>query len=216
VKSQLSLSLPPTPALSRSDFIVAQGNEAAVKFIDSWPSWPTTAAALYGPPGCGKSHLGSAWATRARAVLLDAEQLDEIPGEEHHAIVVDNVGGRTLPRHDARLFALLNRPGHVLLIGRDAPASWSVLMPDLQSRLQALLAFSLWAPDEALLAALIEKLFADRQLRVAPTVIERVLLVLERSPAAIRDFVERVDHEALAQKRAVSLALVRELLPESA
>jgi hypothetical protein len=38
---------------------------------------------------------------------------------------------------------------------------------------------------------------------------------LERSPAAIREFVERLDREALAQKRSLTAALVRELLPSA-
>jgi len=88
------------------------------------------------------------------------------------------------------------------------------MLPDLASRFSALLALPLWAPDDALLAGIARKLFTDRQLIVPDAVISRMLLSLERSPAAIRDFVDRADAKALAEARPINLALIRELLSE--
>ena len=45
-------------------------------------------------------------------------------------------------------------------------------------------------------------------------VIEKMVTSLERSPAAIRDFIARADERALAEGRGVTLALVREMLAE--
>jgi chromosomal replication initiation ATPase DnaA len=132
---------------------------------------------------------------------------------EYGAIVVENVDACAPDAaRDAVLFALLERGGAVLLTGRRAPSQWSAAVPDLASRYRALLAFALWEPDDALLAALARKLFADRQLPVPDAVIEQMVRSLERSPAAVRDFVARADTKALAEKRPVTVALVRELL----
>jgi chromosomal replication initiation ATPase DnaA len=128
------------------------------------------------------------------------------------AIVIDNVDLADPVERDSALFSLLNRGEAMLLVGREPPSDWPVLLPDLASRFRALLTFSLWAPDDTLLGALARKLFSDRQLRVPDSVIDRMIVSLERSPASIRDFVHRLDQEALAQKRAISLALLRELL----
>ncbi len=214
MSAQLTFALGAKSALSRADFIVAPGNVEAVTFIDSWPNWSTNAVALFGPPGCGKSHLANAWAERVEAKILDARALDDDVATELRAdaVVVDNVDAATPAGRDHALFVLLNRPCSILLIGREAPAVWPVLMPDLASRFRALLAFPLWAPDDALLAALARKLFADRQLRVPENVIARMVVLVERSPASIREFVERLDREALAQGREINLTLVRELL----
>ena len=76
------------------------------------------------------------------------------------------------------------------------------------------LAFSLWQPDDALLEALTRKLFTDRQLAVPDPVVMRILRSVERSPAAIRDFVALADACALAEKRPISVALVSRLLAE--
>jgi chromosomal replication initiation ATPase DnaA len=215
--SQLALPLATDPALSRDDFVVAPGNARAVAFIDSWPAWPVSAAALHGPPGCGKTHLAKVWADRAQAEIVDARALDDLIAAElpTRAIFVDNVDLADPAERDSALFSLFNRGEAMLVVGREPPSDWPVLLPDLASRFRALLTFSMWAPDDALLGALARKLFSDRQLRVPDAVIDRMIASLERSPASIRDFVHRLDQEALQQKRAINVALLRELLPRT-
>jgi len=215
--SQLTLPLATDPALTRDDLVVAPGNTEAVAFIDSWPAWSAPTAALYGPAGCGKTHLALVWAKRAGARIIDARSLDDglAAPLKAVALVIDNVDLADPAERDSALFALFNRGETMLLIGRETPSDWPVLLPDLASRFRALLAFSLWAPDDALLGALARKLFTDRQLRVPDAVIDRMIVSLERSPASIRDFVHRLDQEALAQKRPITLGLVRELLPRA-
>ena len=61
----------------------------------------------------------------------------------------------------------------------------------------------------------LRKLFTDRQLAVPDNVVMRILRSVERSPAAVRDFVARADARALAEKRPVTAALVADLLAES-
>jgi len=85
-------------------------------------------------------------------------------------------------------------------------------LPDLVSRVRALLAFALWAPDDALLMGLAVKLFADRQLQVPENVVAHMIRSLERSPAAIRDFVAHADAVALAKKRPINISLIKDLL----
>ena len=83
------------------------------------------------------------------------------------ALVVENVG---VGVPEAPLFAVLERGAPLLLTAQLPPSEWpqafKLALPDLNSRLRALLAFDLWAPDDALLMGLAVKLFADRQLAV--------------------------------------------------
>lgn len=212
IVTQLILPLETRPALGREDFIVAPGNREAVAFIDSFPDWPAPAAALVGPAGSGKSHLAAAWAARANARTIDAAAIDD-DALGFAAIVVENMGvTRPDAARDAVIFALLERGAIVLLTGREAPSQWSATIPDLVSRYRALLTFQLWETDDALLAALARKLFGDKQLAVPDAVIEQMVRSLERSPEAVRDFVARADAKAFAEKRPVTVALVRELL----
>jgi chromosomal replication initiation ATPase DnaA len=208
--SQLVLPLETRSAQGRADFIVAPGNQQAVTFLDSWPGWPAPAVALYGPPASGKSHLASVWAARAQAAVIEARYLQA--GVPDGALVVENiVPGVAEPA----LFALLERGAPLLLTAQTAPAEWPVALPDLKSRANALLAFALWAPDDALLMGLAVKLFADRQIEVPENVILHMIRALERSPAAIRDFVARADDAALAAKRPITLSLIKDLLANS-
>jgi chromosomal replication initiation ATPase DnaA len=210
--AQLVLPLATRPALRREDFIVGPGNREAVAYLDAWPNWPGPVAALYGPSGSGKSHLAAIWAERANARIVEAAQLDEsvLPGDG--AVAVEDVGDGA---RDPLLFSLLESGRPVLLTGRDPPAEWTASVPDLASRFRSVLPFALWAPDDQLLIKIALKLFDDRQLKIPAAAIAQMITSLNRSPAAIRDFVARADEIALSRKRPVSVSLVRELLGET-
>jgi chromosomal replication initiation ATPase DnaA len=209
--TQLVLPLGTRSALGRSDFIVAPANERAVAFVDSYPAWTAPAAALYGPGASGKSHLAAVWAQKAGARILEAEDLHgDIPDGP---LVVENIAAGV---PEAPLFALLERGAPLLLTAQAPPSEWpqifALSLPDLISRLRALLAFPLWAPDDALLMGLAVKLFADRQLAVPEVVVTHIIRSLERSPGAIRDFIAQADAAALAAKRPINTSLINELL----
>ena len=205
--TQLVLPLEVRSAQGRADFIVAPGNERAVAFIDSYPHWSAPAAALHGPEASGKSHLAAVWADKAGATVMDAAELNGIIPDG--PLVVENVRAGVA---EAPLFALLERGAPLLLTSLAPPAEWPVSLPDLVSRIRALLAFALWAPDDALLMGLAVKLFADRQLAVPESVVAHMIRKLERSPGAIRDFVAQADAAALTAKRPVNLSLIKDLL----
>jgi chromosomal replication initiation ATPase DnaA len=208
---QLVLPLEPGNAMTRAEFIVAPGNARALAFLDSFPDWPVSAAALTGPSASGKTHLARIWAQRSGAALLDARSLrDAVSGP----VVVENIDSAPTFRHEAALFAMLEQGAPLLLTGRGAPATWPVSLPDLASRFQALLAFELGAPDEALLMALAVKLFAYRQVAVPEAVVTHLVRTLERSPAALRDFIQRADALALAEKKPINLQLIRGLMED--
>lgn len=210
---QLVLPLVPRPRLTRTDFIAAPGNERVLRFLESWPHWPAPAAALYGPAASGKSHLVQIWAALSGAVVIAAADLAEIPAKiPEGPAAVEDIDAAPGEGHERALFALFERGTPLLLTGRTPPATWRVGMPDLASRYRAALAFDLGAPDDALLAGLAAKLFADRQLAVPDAVIRLMIERLARSPEAIRDFVAAADARALSEKRPINPGLIREML----
>jgi chromosomal replication initiation ATPase DnaA len=117
------------------------------------------------------------------------------------------------------LFHLINlmrqQDAFVLMTARTPPAMWRVELADLASRLRAIPAVQLRPPDDALLRAVMVKLFADRQLAVDEALITYLSTRIERSFAAARAAVEELDREALRQKRAVTRALAAELLGQA-
>ena len=214
---QLPLPLSNPPALGREDFIAHPANAEALALVDAYPVWPAPATALYGPEGSGKSHLTAIWSAAAGAEIVPADRLEPHLLVTRSAVplaVEDVDSAPPTPARDAVLFALFERGTPLLLTGRTAPSLWPVQLPDLASRLKAMIAVPLGLADDTLLSHLTFKLFMDRQLVVPEAVVMRMISSLERSPAAIRDFVARVDARALAEHRAVNLALVRALLAE--
>jgi len=210
---QLPLPIAPRQRLTRADFIAAPGNEKALVFLESWPRWPAPAAVLHGPAASGKSHLVQIWAALSGAQVIAAAQLAEMPDG---AVAVEDMDAAPGGEHETALFALFERGTPLLLTGRTPPLEWRAVLPDLASRYGAALAFDLGAPDDALLAKLAAKLFADRQLAVPDAVIRLMIERLARGPEAIRDFVAAADARALSEKRPINQGLIKDMLAASA
>jgi chromosomal replication initiation ATPase DnaA len=216
--TQLPLDLPHRPALGRADFLVAPCNAAAIAWLDRWPAWPGPALALYGPAASGKTHLAHVFAARAQACFVDPAMLatDRVPellGTAAAAIVDE--ADRAAQEPLLHLYNLLaERRGHLLVVARDAPARWPLTLQDLRSRLSAAPAVAVAAPDEALLGALLIKLFADRQLAVGEEVVAYLALHLDRSFAAAQRAVAVLDAAALAERRRITVPLARRMLEE--
>ena len=210
------------PALGREDFLVAPCNEAAVAWLDRWPGWPGPALVIHGPPGSGKSHLAEVWRRRSGAEVVDAASLAHAApggGQAAAALVLDGLGGLGGlggPIDERALLHTYNsvaeRGGHLLLTALAPPARWPLALPDLVSRLRVAPSVALGLPDDALLAALMLKLFADRQIAVAPEVPAYVVPRIERTFEAAASLVERLDRAALAEGRPVTVPLVRAVL----
>ena len=216
---QLTLDLPRRTAFGRSDFMVSDSNAAAVDQIDRWPDWPSRALALHGPAGCGKTHLAHLWRERASALILPGETLTEaswpqLLAQAPHRIAVDDAD-RTAERALLHLYNFcLERQGSVLIMSRRPPGSWQVGFCDLRSRLRAIPAIGIDAPDDALLGAVLVKHFADRQLTIAPAVIIYLIRRIERSLAAAENIAARLDAAALSNGGPVTIPLARRVLAD--
>jgi chromosomal replication initiation ATPase DnaA len=220
---QLAFALDPRENFSREDFLRGPGNAAALDLVESWPNWPARTIALIGPEGSGKSHLAAIWAAAAGGRRLASRALDEaaVPGALSTGALVIERGIDDLPDVDERaMFHLLNlaqeQRAFLLITARTAPAGWPIGLPDLASRLRALPVVALAAPDDAMLRAVLVKLFADRQLAVDDGLIGYLMVRIERSFAAARAVVAELDREALRRQRPVTRALAGEILGSAA
>jgi chromosomal replication initiation ATPase DnaA len=216
--SQLAFDLDPAENFSRDDFIHGSGNGAALDLVESWPNWPARTVAIVGPEGSGKSHLAAIWAATAGARRLASRALDEtaVPAALATGALALECGVVDAELDERALFHLLNlvheQRAFLLLTARTAPAAWPIALADLASRLRAVPAVMLAAPDDAMLRAVLVKLFADRQIAVDEPLVSYLMVRIERSFAAARSIVAMLDREALRRQRPVTRALAGEIL----
>ncbi|MCB9947860.1 MAG: DNA replication protein [Rhodospirillaceae bacterium] len=218
---QLPLDLGRWPSFAPEDFLVTESNREASAWVDRWPDWPGPAIVIHGPRGAGKSHLLAVWCRRAQASGIDGTALGQGEagdpgrwlGDREARIGIDDadrvVGNPDGERALLHLYnAVAERRGTMLLTAGRPPAHWRLDLADLASRLRAAPAVALTAPDDTLLAVVLAKLFADRQLRVPGDVIGYVAGRIERSFPAAERAVDEIDALSLRLRRSITLALV--------
>jgi chromosomal replication initiation ATPase DnaA len=217
--NQLAIELPFRPALARADFLVSECNSAAVRWIEGWPDWPGRNLLLYGAAQCGKSHLARSWVAQTGGALIAGAALQGLHPPElaaFPAVAVDDAEGAP-ERALLHLYNCCHETGSsLLLVAREPPARWPLVLPDLASRLRAMPAVAIAPPDDRLLAGVLVKHFADRQVRVAPAVIAYAVRRIERSFAAAAAFAAALDRAALGARRPIGIALARRVLAEAA
>jgi chromosomal replication initiation ATPase DnaA len=213
---QLALALPHTESLTRDDFLEGTANEAGLALIESWPDWPNRVMLLVGPEGSGKSHLAAIWAERAgaRSTVAHALSAESVPADlATGALVVEDLKPQGFD--ERAMFHLLNLArqdeAFVLVTARIPASAFEIELRDLRSRLRAVPIVSLLPPDDLLFRGLIVKYCTDRQMAVDESLVSYLASRIERSYAAARQAVERLDTEALRRGRPVTRALAAEL-----
>jgi chromosomal replication initiation ATPase DnaA len=214
---QLVMPFSSEPSYHAADFIRGAANAEALRWVESWPEWPYSMVLLTGAPGSGKTHLTHLFAARAKATLLDVARIGSAPADQilagNHCWVLDNIDRVADAPALAQLMNHVRARGDYVLMSASAPAGQlPFTLPDLRSRLLALPSVALGAPDDALLAGVLAKEFADRQLRVSPDVLNYAATHLERSYAAMGQFAARMDALSLSRGKPITLALVRQVL----
>ena len=215
--TQLPLSLQIPDQSIIKDFFVSEANALAYGWVDKWPDWPSPYHSLniYGPKGCGKTHLGQIFAKKLTCLSLST--LTEFSRDRVHEFegyVLDDV--KNAPHWDEEalfhFFNYLAETGKSAVFTSQLPVSqiaWS--LPDLTSRFRALPAQMVQLPDDALLEALLDSYFTNRQCQVSESAMRYILARVERSYEAIAAIAKAVDEISLAQKRPVTTALIRDL-----
>lgn len=204
------------------DFLVSDANREAVRWLESWRQWPGPALILYGPAGCGKTHLINWFCAQTATTPLS---LDAIGGWDERILtpakgvtIVEDADRADRAAEEPLLHlynAIAAAGGRLLLTAREPPRAWPTRLPDLRSRLQAAPTAAIHAPDDALLGAILIKLFRDRQLAVDDDVVNYLLPRIERSFDALPRVVTCLDRAALSSQRRLTVPFVRALIRES-
>lgn len=220
---QIPLDFEGRSALGREDYLLGPSNQSAVAWIDRWPEWPAPLLVLTGPAASGKTHLAAVWRERAGAEIIRPEMLLSRSAEQiaqtGNTLILDGLdpwlGDRDAETTLFHLYNIFKEERRTFLITmRMAPAQAEFAIADLASRFRAAPLAAIQAPDDILLGSVLIKLFSDRQLTVGNEVIQYILPRMERSFSAARDIVATADRLALAEKRRISVPLMRQVLAD--
>ncbi|KCB46520.1 DnaA regulatory inactivator Hda [Bordetella hinzii] len=225
---QLLLDVLPAPAPSLNNFIAGPNGEAlaAARALAAG-----RAIYLWGPAGCGRSHLLRGLASRAEAVYIDApsgpQMLRQLAQADSTApmpaiIAVDDVHLMDKARQ-AALFALYNRwresaatdRAFALAVAGDRAPMSLPLREDLRTRLGWDLVFRLEPLSDADKLSALSAQAADRGLQLAPEVINWMLTHHERDIRKLAALLDALDRYSLATGRPITTALLRAMLAES-
>lgn len=215
---QLSLEFPTRNAVGVDDFFVAPTNEMALQWIDRWPNWPGGILLIVGPAASGKTHLSYVWQELAGAKRIDSSSLGQYSLAELAKLSAANLVIENLDRgfDEQVLFHLYNlrheHGGSILMTARSPARDWNLSLKDLISRLGTVPVVTIKEPDDDLFAAVLLKMFSDKQLRPAPEVLNFILLRAERSFATAQEIVNLLDRKALQDQRKITIPMVKSVL----
>jgi chromosomal replication initiation ATPase DnaA len=211
---QLALPFAEMQGFAVEDFCGAPSNALARDWLERPENWSNGRLVLWGEAGCGKTHLLHIWAAAHQATLLDGGTLHGLI-RPTGPIAVDDADIVPDPR---ALLHLLNSAAEahvpVLMTARTPPSRQSYKLADLGSRLRASEVVEIRAPEDELLALLLTRLTAERQLTLGIAVRNYLLTHLPRTAAVMREAVARLDRVAFDHGARLTRALAAELLAD--
>ena len=144
-----------------SCFVSGSSNQEAYHWINA-PSWPFSHLWLYGPKGCGKSHMGSIWSEKHRATIVTAPTWPENPLPPFLWI---DFHDQDMLGCEIRLFSFLQRihdnQCHSLWTSRHPIHHFDFSLKDVGSRMKSMMCVHVMRPDDVLFAKVLAKSFQD-------------------------------------------------------
>lgn len=205
------------------DTFITDDNSAAIAHLRTGVS-PTTPTYLWGPAGCGKSHLLRALVHQRQqagdqTAAFDAD--DPAPWaarEDCTLVVVDRCERLDAERQQAAFVLFLQsaaQGAQWVAAGRVPPVDLP-LRDDLRTRLAWGHVFALKPLAEHETRAVLRRQADQRGIFLGDEVMDYLLTRFARDLKNLMTLLDRLDHYALARQRAVTVPLLRQMLQDEA
>ncbi len=214
--SQLIFKFPFKTNYLEKDFFVSSNNFEAYKLIESWPNWSNKWINIYGPIGCGKTHLINILKNKLKLTEIDAKNFDSkanIKLENYQCLVIENFENNI---NENLLYSSINHikqlDKHIIITSRKSIRGLNVKLSDLKSRFDSFLSLSINLPTDDMIRVIISKNFSDKQIDLNNKNLEFILKNIERSYEKISKFIKDIDDISLSTGKSININLIKKVL----
>ena len=214
--SQLIFNFPFTTNYFEEDFFVSSSNFEAYKLIETWPKWPSRNINIYGPTGCGKSHLASILKKKINSFFINASDISNnslalIKLKE--CLIIDNYENNI---EENLLYTIINQTHqsnqYVIINSDQSINSLEIKLEDLKSRLNSFSKITIDLPTDDLIKVVLTKNFSDKQIQVDNKLIDFILKHINRSYEDIFNFIKKIDELSLSTGKSININLIKKVL----
>ena len=215
--SQLVFKFPFKTKYYEQDYYVSSNNFAAYKLIESWPNWPDKWVNIYGPKGCGKTHLSNILKKKISVVqIFDAKKIDEekiSKFEKLDCLIIDNYENNI---DENFFYSILNHFKQLdtyVVVNSFLPIkNMKLELKDLKSRAESFVSLGIELPTDDLLRVIISKSFSDKQIDISPKISEYIIKNIERSYEKVFKFIKEIDDLSLSSGKSININLIKKVL----
>ena len=218
MSEQLIFNFPFKKNYLQQDFYVSENNFSAFKLIESWPKWPSRLVNIFGPTGCGKTHLINILKSKIQSMLIlakdvNAETLTRYKIKE--CLIIDDFDNNI---KENILYSIINLAfqdnKYLIISSKVSLKKFETKLDDLKSRFQSFVEIGINLPTDDMIRVILTKNFSDKQIQISEKNIEYILKNIERSYEKINSFSSSIDGLSLAKARPINLQLIKKVLNE--
>ena len=215
--SQLTFKFPFKTKYYEQDFYVSSNNFSAYRLIESWPNWPGKWVNIFGPKGCGKTHLSNILKKKINSVkIVQAKDIDNEKAfilENLDCLIIDNFDQNV---DEKLLYSILNHSKQqniYILINSHLPLKdLKYKLQDLHSRAKSFVNLGIELPTDDLLRVIISKSFSEKQIEITPKISEYIIKHIERSYEKVFKFIKEIDDLSLSSGKSININLIKKVL----
>tara|TARA_B100002051_G_C16592742_1_gene563651 strand:+ start:78 stop:758 length:681 start_codon:yes stop_codon:yes gene_type:complete len=214
--SQLIFKFPFKINYFENDFYVSSNNFEAYKLIEAWPNWPDKWINIYGPKGCGKTHLSNILKKKISSYYVEAKDCDDSivkKVESYKCLIIDNYKANI---EEKLLYSILNQSKqtnvYTLINSEKSVNKFEIKLEDLKSRLKSFIGLGIKLPTDDLLRVIISKSFSDKQIEIDVKNLEFIIKNIERSYEKVFKFIKEIDHLSLSSGKSININLIKKVL----
>ena len=216
MSQQLIFNFPFKKTYFSQDFYVSKNNFNAFKLIESWPQWPSRFINIFGPKGCGKTHLANILSSKIGSLIISANKIDNgVIGKykTKECLIIDDFDNDI---EENLLYSIINlalQDNKYLIIS--SPISlkkFKIKLKDLNSRFTSFIEVGIDLPTDDLVKVILTKNFSDKQITISKKNIDYILNNIDRSYEKINLFSSLIDNLSLEKAKPINLKLIKDVL----